>query len=282
MELLSSPFFQRALAAGLLAAVASGVVGTYVVVKEVSAVSGGLAHAAFGGLGLGYLLGFSPMVGAAGFGLLSGIGVGLAHRRLDQGLDTLVMMMWSLGMAVGILCVAAVPGYAPDLTSYLFGNLLFVTPRYLWIAAGLDVIVLIVVGLFGRQLQAVAFDEEFSEVAGVPVEATILLLLGLASLVVVLLIRVVGVLLAVALLTIPAAAARHWTASLGRMMVLATAAAAVFIVAGLLLSSGLSVGVGLDLPSGPLIVLAAGAGFGASAWLRRLAERPTRRGEGKG
>lgn len=273
MEALASPFFQRALAGGLLAALASGVVGTYVVVKEASAVSGGMAHAAFGGLGLGYLLGFSPMVGAAGFALLSGLGVGLAHRRLRQGLDTLVMMMWSVGMAVGILCVAAVPGYAPDLTSYLFGNLLFVTPRYLWIAAGLNAVVLAAVALFGRQLRAVAFDEEFSEIVGVPVDAVILLLLGLASLVVVLLIRVVGVLLAVALLTIPAALARHWSATLGRMMVLATAAGALFVATGLFAAYGLSASFGLDLPSGPLIVLAAGAGFAVSAWLRELRSR---------
>lgn len=272
MEALASPFFQRALAAGLLAAVASGVVGTYVVVKEASAVSGGMAHAAFGGLGLGYLLGFSPMAGAAGFALLSGLGVGLAHRRLHQGLDTLVMMMWSIGMAVGILCVAAVPGYAPDLTSYLFGNLLFVSPRYLWIAAALDIGVVAAVLLFGRQLRAVALDEEFSEVVGVPVDGMILLLMGMASLVVVLLIRVVGVLLAVALLTIPAALARHWSDTLGRMMVLASAAAALFIVVGLFGSYGLSDSFGLDLPSGPIIVLAAGAGFGLSAWLQRPGE----------
>lgn len=277
MEALASPFFQRALAAGLLAAVAAGVMGTYVVVKEASAISGGLAHAAFGGLGLGYLLGFSPMAGAAGFAVLSGLGIGLAHRRLHQGLDTLVMMMWSVGMAVGILCVAAVPGYAPDLTSFLFGNLLFVTPRYLWIAAALDVVLLATVAVFGRQLRAVAFDEEFSEVAGVPVEGMVLLLLGLASLVVVLMIRVVGVLLAVALLTIPAALARHWSATLGRMMVLATATGAVSITAGLFAAYGFSAGFGLDLPSGPLIVLTAGAGFGVSAWLR--ARRQKRTGE---
>lgn len=278
MEGLASPFFQRALAAGMLAALASGVMGTYVVVKEASAVSGGMAHAAFGGLGLGYLLGFSPMAGAAGFALLSGLGVGLAHRRLHQGLDTLVMMMWSVGMAVGILCVAAVPGYAPDLTSYLFGNLLFVTPRYLWIAAALDVVVLAAVALFGRQLRAVAFDEEFSEIVGVPVDTVVLLLLGLASLVVVLLIRVVGVLLAVALLTIPAALARHWSDTLGRMMVVASLAGAAFIAVGLFGAYGLSTGLGVDLPSGPLIVLAAGAGFGVSAWLSGL--RADTAGEG--
>lgn len=278
MDALASPFFQRALAAGMLAALASGVMGTYVVVKEASAVSGGMAHAAFGGLGLGYLLGFSPMAGAAGFALLSGLGVGLAHRRLHQGLDTLVMMMWSVGMAVGILCVAAVPGYAPDLTSYLFGNLLFVTPRYLWIAAALDVVVLAAVALFGRQLRAVAFDEEFSEIVGVPVDAMVLLLLGLASLVVVLLIRVVGVLLAVALLTIPAALARHWSATLGRMMVVASLTGAAFIAVGLFGAYGLSAGLGVDLPSGPLIVLAAGAGFGVSAWLSGL--RADAAGEG--
>jgi HD-GYP domain-containing protein (c-di-GMP phosphodiesterase class II)/ABC-type Mn2+/Zn2+ transport system permease subunit len=232
VEVISSPFFQRALAAGLLAAVACGIAGTYVVIKEMASISGGLAHAAFGGLGLGYALGFSPMLGAAGFSLLSGLGVGLAHRRLHQGLDTLIMMMWSVGMALGILLVAAVPGYAPDLASFLFGNLLFVTPTYVMLAGALDLVLLLAVVLLHRQLQAVAVDEEYAEVMGLPVDGLVLLLMGLVSLVVVLLIRVVGVLLVVALLTIPGAVARHWARTLGRMMVLATAVAVVIGEAG--------------------------------------------------
>jgi len=268
MDVVGSAFFQRALVAGLLVSVACGVVGTYVVVKEISAISGGLAHAAFGGLGLGYLLGFAPMLGAAGFGLAAGVGIGLAYRHMRQGLETLVMMVWSVGMALGLLLVAAVPGYAPDLTSYLFGNLLFVSPTYLWIAGVLDLVLLGVVVLLGRQLQGVAFDEEFAEAVGLPVDGLVVLLLGLVSLVVVLLIRVVGVLLVVALLTIPAAAARHWAGTLRGTMVLAFAVSAGSIVAGLFLSYGLSAGAGIELPTGPLVVLVAAAGFGLSAWAR--------------
>ena len=268
MEVLGSAFFQRALLAGLLVSVACGVVGTYVVVKEIASISGGLAHAAFGGLGLGYFLGFAPMLGAAGFGLAAGVGIGLADRRMRQGIETLVMMVWSVGMALGLLFVAAVPGYAPDLTSYLFGNLLFVSPTYLWIAAVLDLLLLGVVVVLGRQLQGVAFDEDFAESVGLPVDGLVVLLLGLVSVVVVLLIRVVGVLLVVALLTIPAAAARHWAASMRRTMVLAFLASAGSIVGGLFLSYGLSAGAGIELPTGPLVVLVAAAGFGVSAWCR--------------
>lgn len=276
MEALQLPFFQRALVAGLLASVACGVVGSYVVVKDMPAISGGLAHAAFGGLGLGYFLGFDPMLGAAGFGVASGLGIGVAYRRLRHGLDTLVMMVWSVGMATGIVLVAAVPGYAPDLTSYLFGNILFASPAYLWAGAALDAVLLLAVGAFFRELQAVAFDEEFAEVAGVPVDAAILVLLALTSLVVVLLIRVVGVLLVVALLTIPAAVARQWARALGRMMVLATGLCALFVTAGLFVSYGLSATWELDLPAGPVVVLLAGAGFALSSWIR--SRRPGGRG----
>lgn len=270
MEVLTSAFFQRALVAGLLVSIACGIVGTYVVVKEIASISGGLAHAAFGGLGLGYFLGFAPMLGAAGFGLAAGVGIGLAYRRMRQGLETLVMMVWSVGMAVGLLFVAAVPGYAPDLTTYLFGNLLFVSPTYLWIAAFLDLLLLGVVVVLGRQLQGMAFDEDFAEAVGLPVDGLVVLLLGLVSVVVVLLIRVVGVLLVVALLTIPAAAARHWATSLRRTMVLAFLGSAGSIVSGLFLSYGLSTGAGIELPTGPLVVLVAAAGFGVSAWCRPL------------
>lgn len=264
VEAFQYGFFQRAFAAGLLASVACGIVGTYVVVKDIASISGGLAHAAFGGIGLGYLAGFAPMLGAAGFGLVSGLGIGVAYRRLDQGLQTLVMMVWSVGMALGILFVAAVPGSAPDLTTYLFGNILFVSPTYLWLTAALDGVLLLAVLLLSRELQSVAFDEEFAEIAGVPVDAVILLLLALTSLVVVVLIRVVGVLLVIALLTIPAVVARHWSGDIGRMMAVATAGGAASITAGLFGAYWLSAGFGLDLPTGPLVILVAAAGYAAS------------------
>ena len=267
---LALPFFRHALAAGLLAAVACGVIGSYVVVKEIASISGGLAHAAFGGVGLGYLLGFDPMLGAVGFGLLSGAGIGVAYRRRTQGLETLVSMVWAVGMALGVIFLAMVPGYAPDLAAYLFGNILLVSPTWILLAALLDGAVLLAVVLWHRPLQALCFDEEFAEVVGVPVTALLLLLLGLTALTVVLLIRVVGVILVIALLTIPAATARPWAATLGRLMALSTAVGATAIVGGLWLAWWLSIGPGIDLPTGPLIVIVAGALYGISKLVRSL------------
>ncbi|MEE8573011.1 MAG: metal ABC transporter permease [Gemmatimonadota bacterium] len=273
---LEYDFFQRALTAGLLASVACGIVGTFVVVRRMASISGGLAHAAFGGIGLGYLAGFPPMVGALVFGLLSALGVGVAELRLRQGIDTLIAMVWAVGMALGIIFASLAPGPTPDLLSYLFGNILFVPPMYLWFTAGLDLLLLFVVGLRYRELQAVAFDEEFSWVAGVPVAGLYLLLLGLTALTVVVLIRVVGVILAIALLTIPAAIARHWAHRLDRMMVLSSVIGALCITAGLFLSYGLSIGVGFDIPTGPFIILLAAAMYGVSALLSFAARRRNR------
>ena len=272
-EALSYPFFQRALAAGLLAAVACGIVGTFVVVRRIASISGGLSHAAFGGVGLGYLLGFEPMLGALGFGVLSALGIGVAELRLRQGLDTMIAMVWAVGMALGILFVSLAPGQAPDLLGYLFGNILLVSPGYVGLVALLDLLIVGTVLLLFRRLRAVAFDEEFAWVVGVPVEALFLLLLTLVALTVVVLIRVVGVILVIALLTIPAAVARHWTDRLSRMMALAVLTGAVSIAVGLFLTFGLSSEFGIDLPTGPSIILLAAAVYGVSAVARSLTGR---------
>jgi zinc transport system permease protein len=272
-EALSYPFFQRALAAGLLAAVACGIVGTFVVVRRIASISGGLSHAAFGGVGLGYLLGFEPMLGALGFGVLSALGIGMAELRLRQGLDTLIAMVWAVGMALGILFVSLAPGQAPDLLGYLFGNILLVSPGYVALVALLDLLIAGTVLLLFRRLRAVAFDEEFAWVIGVPVGASFLLLLTLVALTVVVLIRVVGVILVIALLTIPAAVARHWTDRLSRMMTLAVLTGAVSIAVGLFLTFGLSSEFGIDLPTGPSIILLAAAVYGVSAVARSLTGR---------
>jgi len=266
IEALSTPFFQRVLVAGLLASVACGVIGSLVVAKRISSLSGGISHAAFGGVGLGYLLGFDPT-------LLAGVVIGLAYRRVRSGLDTLISVVWAVGMALGILFVALAPGYAPDLTSYLFGSLLLVPWKYVvWIAA-VDGLVLAGVALLFKELQAIAFDEEFAEVVGLPVEALFLGLLALTSLAVVVLMRVVGVILAIALLTLPAATSRQWTRSLPPMMLGATALSAACTLGGLLLSFELSGRVSISAPPGPLVVLLAAALFALSSALRRLRGR---------
>jgi zinc transport system permease protein len=275
IEALELPFFQRVLAAGLLASVACGIVGSYVVAKRISTLAGGVSHAAFGGVGLGWWLGFPPMLGAAAFGLLASCLIGFAWRRMGAALDTLTSMVWAVGMALGIIFVSLAPGYAPDLMSFLFGNLLFVPWEYVRLVAGLDVAVLLAVALLGKELQAVAFDEEFAEVAGVPVERTFLLLLSISALTVVALIRVVGVVLAIALLTIPAMIARHWSDSLRGMMAISVPVCAACVLAGLTGSWLISDLFGLSVPPGPLVVMVAALAWAASGSLRP--RRPARR-----
>jgi zinc transport system permease protein len=182
-------------------------------------------------------------------------------------------MVWATGMALGIVFVALAPGYAPDLMSYLFGSLLLVPWEYVALVAVLDAAIVLAVLLFHRQFEAVCFDEEFAEVAGVPAEGVFLGLLALAALAIVTLIRVVGVILAIALLTIPAATARPWVTSLRAMMALAIALCAASTVGGLFLSYGLSESFGISVPPGPLIVLLAALGYGASAALRAASTR---------
>ncbi len=263
------PFLLRALLAGLLASVACGIIGSYIVAKRISSISGGLAHAAFGGVGLGFLAGFPPMLGAAGFGLAAGVLVGWAQRRLGAALDTWVSIVWSVGMALGILFVSLAPGYAPDLMSYLFGSLLFVPWDYVAIVAAVDVLILVAVFLFHRHFEAVCFDDEYAEVAGVPADATFLGLMALTALSIVCLIRVVGVILAIALLTLPATTARQWTHSLPTMMMVSVGLAATEIVGGLLLSYQLSASAAVSVPPGPLAILLAALVYAGSSVLER-------------
>ena len=253
-DALSLGFFQRALLAGCLTSIVCGILGSFVVVKRFASISGGLAHAAFGGIGIGFALGIDPLLGATGFCLLCSVVIGLVYRRHQQSLDTLVAMVWSVGMAVGILLISLTPGFAPNLNSYLFGSILFVPKEYLYLIAGLDVaVVLIVVTLF-KEFQAISFDEEFAEIRGLHVDALFVLLLSLTALVVVALILVVGVILTIALLTTPAVIGRQWSKTLPGMMVLASLVSALSTSSGLFLSYALSVRE-IQAPTGPLIII---------------------------
>ncbi len=275
-EALEYDFFRHALYAGLLASIACGIIGTFVVVKQISSISGGLSHAAFGGLGLGYLLGFSPVLGAAVFCLVCSFIIAIAYRKKHQTLDTLISMVWSIGMALGVLFISLAPGPVPDLNSYLFGSILFVPKTYLVFVAALDLLLLGVLRIYFRELQAISFDEEFAEVTGVQVGPLFLLLLALTSLVVITLIRVVGVIMLIALLTLPAVTARHWSEGLKQMIVLASAIAAFSTTAGLFLSYGLSESFAAKVPTGPLIILLAAVCFGFSHILRsRFLAKPS-------
>jgi zinc transport system permease protein len=269
-DAFSLPIFQRVLIAGLLASLACGMLGTFIVAKRISSLSGGLAHAAFGGVGLGYFFGFAPMIGAAGFGVVSALAIGFGARRLREGIDTWISMVWAVGMALGIVFVALTPGYAPDLLSYLFGNLLFVSWHYVLMVGLLDLLIGAVVLALFKEFQAISFDEEFSEVVGVRVDRLFLLLLVLVALGIVTLIRVAGVILVIALLTMPAAIARHWTDDLRRMMLLATGVSVLCTMAGILISYALGSlpNMNVSIPPGPLVILFAAVLYGFSAIAR--------------
>jgi zinc transport system permease protein len=248
-------FMVNALAASLLAAVACGIVGVYVVVKRIVFISGGISHASFGGIGLGYFLGIDPVLCVIPFGIASALVIGEVRRRTLLSEDTAIGVIWAMGMALGIMLIALTPGYAPDLLSYLFGNILMVSRSTLWVMLALDVIIVSVVCLLYKEFLAITFDEEFATVIGIPAHKLYLVLLCLIALTVVMLIRVVGVILVIALLTIPAAASRRLTNDLRKMMGLSIIFAALFCITGLYLSYL------FDLPSGSTIVLVSGVVF---------------------
>jgi zinc transport system permease protein len=264
LEALQYEFMRNALMAGLLAAVACGIIGVYVVVKRVVFISGGIAHASFGGIGLGYFLGINPVLGALFFTLASALGMGVVARRTRLPEDTAIGILWAMGMALGIIFIGLTPGYAPDLFSYLFGSILTVPFSDLILMLVLDAVIVSVVFLLYKEFLALSFDEEFGRVVGVPTEGLYLLLLCLIALTVVVLIRVVGIILIIALLTIPAAMARQFTHNLKRMMLLAILIGAIFTFSGLWLSYV------LDLASGATIILVSGTTLLLSFGFSRL------------
>jgi zinc transport system permease protein len=264
IEILQFEFMQNAFAAGLLAAIACGIIGTYVVVKRMVFISGGIAHASFGGIGIGYFMGIDPIIGALVFAIASALGMGALVRRTKLPEDTAIGIFWAIGMALGVLFIALTPGYAPDLFSYLFGNILTVPTSDLLLMIILDGVIILVVSLLYKEFTALSFDEEFSKVMGLPVERLYLTLLCLIALTVVLLIRIVGIILIIALLTIPAATARRFTSNLKKMMMLSVALGIGFTFGGLWLSYV------VDLPSGATIILVSGGVFLASLGFSRL------------
>lgn len=270
IDILAFPFFQHALIAGVLISIACGIIGSYVVVKKIALISGGISHSAFGGIGLGYLLGFDPILGALVFSLASALGIGVASRVAGEHEDTLIATMWAVGMALGILFVSLAPGYAPDLFSYLFGNILFIPASDLVLMLALDLLIVGVVSLFYNELLAVTFDEEFASIMNIPVQRISLLLLCLTALTVVMLIRAVGVILVIALLTLPAAIGRQHSVRLPRIMGIA-------IILGILFSfSGMWVSYLLAVPSGASIILIGAAVYAASTLYVRRNRHATR------
>lgn len=269
-------FLQHALLTGLLASVACGVVGTYVVARRITYIAGAIAHCVLGGIGAARWLNvvggwtwLQPLHGAVVAAVLAALVIGLVSLRARQREDTVIGAIWAIGMATGILFIARTPGYQEDLLGYLFGNILMVSRSDLWLVAGLDVLVLGLGLLFYHQFLAVCFDGEFARLRGVSVELFYLLLLLLTALTVVLLVTVVGIVLVIALLTLPAAVANHFSKTLWQMMAIGALCCALFTTGGLALSYT------ANLPAGAVIILIA-----AAAWLLLDVGRLARRSRG--
>ena len=207
IEALQFDFMRNALLAGLLVSIACGMIGTLVVVNRIVFISGGIAHAAYGGIGLGYFLNFSPFIGAIAFSLLSALAMGWVNRKTQQRADTIIGVMWAIGMALGILLIDLTKGYKADVSSYLFGSILPFPPQDLQIMLVLDIIIALMTLIFYKELLAISFDPVFAETRNVAVDSLYLMLIGAIALTVVMVMRVVGLILVIALLTIPAAIA---------------------------------------------------------------------------
>jgi zinc transport system permease protein len=255
---------RNALFAGVLVSIACGIIGSYVVVNRTVFISGGIAHAAYGGIGMGYLLGIEPMWAAIPFSLGAALLMGFVYQRTRQHADTLIGVLWALGMALGIIFIDLAPGYTADLMSYLFGSILAVPQSSLLTMLVLDGVIILVFFVFYRQFLAISFDEEFARVINVRVEPFYYLQLGLTALTVVVTMRVVGLIMVIALLTIPAAISLQFSNNLPRMMVISSILGILFTLSGLFLSYM------FNITSGATIILVAGSTFLLSLLYKHL------------
>ncbi len=248
-EMFSYTFMQNAFILTVLASISCGIVGSLITVNRMSSFTGSIAHASFGGLGLAYMVGVHPMVGATVFAVGSALGIGALSDRSKLGSDTAMAALWATGMAAGLVFIKLSGTYNADLMSWLFGSLMSVSQADIILTAGLDLVVIGSVVFLYKEFVGISYDLEFTRIQGMPVWFIRGLFLVMAALTTIVLMKVTGLIMVIALLTIPAAIAEKFSSSLLKMMLLATLLSFLFSVTGLLLSWW------LDLPSGPVIIL---------------------------
>jgi zinc transport system permease protein len=264
IEALQLEFMRNALAAGILVSLVCGVIGTLVVVNRIVFLAGGIAHAAYGGIGLAFFLDWPFVAGTTSFSLLAAAAMAAVTLKAKHRADAMVGVIWAVGMAAGVILLDLTPGYNVDLMSYLFGSILAVPGSDLWQMGAIGAGVILVVTWYYNDFLAMSYDDEFARLRNVPVTFLYCLLLGMIAVTVVMIIRVVGLILVIALLTIPPFIAEKFTGSLRSMMVASSALSCLFTLSGLWLSYL------LNLTSGATIILVAAAGFLlAHIWGRR-------------
>jgi zinc transport system permease protein len=269
IEALQLEFIRNALAAGILVSLVCGVIGSLVVVNRIVFLAGGIAHAAYGGIGLAFFMGWPYVAGTLGVSVVSAGIMAAVTLRARHRVDAMVGVIWAVGMASGVILLDLTPGYNADLMSYLFGSILAVPASDLWQMGAIAVGVVITVTFYYNDFLAMSYDDEFARLRRVPVTFLYCLLLVMIALTVVMIIRVVGLILVIALLTIPPFIAEKFTGSLRAMMVVASLLSCIFTVSGLWLSYL------LNLTSGATIILVAAVGFfAATLWGRFKPRHP--------
>lgn len=253
--LLQYQFIQHAVIAAVLASIVCGIVGVIIVEKKLVMMSGGIAHTSYGGVGLGYMLGFEPVLGALLVSVCAALGLGYVQRKGISASDVVIGLFWSLGMALGVLFIALTPGYPPDLASYLFGSILSVTRADLTMMAVLTALVVLIVVLLFDYWQTYLFDEEFASLMGIGTSFLGYLLYVLIALAVVVLLRSAGIILVMALLTAPTAIAVMLARSLQGRMLWAS------LLGGIFCLTGIAISYILNIASGAAIVMTASAAY---------------------
>ncbi len=266
-EVLQFEFMRNALVAGLLASIICGIIGTFVVVNRIAFLAGGIAHAAYGGIGLAFFFGLPYIVGTLGFTLFAAMIMAAVTLKARDRADTFIGVLWAGGMGLGVLLLDLTPGYNVDLMSYLFGSILAVPQSDLWQMLVMCLSVGLIVIFFYNDFLAMSYDEEFAQLRGVPVKGLYFLLIGMIALSIVMIIRVVGLILVIALLTIPPYIAEKYARSLSMMMLISTLLCCMFTMTGLWLSYI------FNLTSGATIIMVAVAAFFISFLVQYLNSR---------
>jgi zinc transport system permease protein len=249
MELLQYAFFRNALTGSILIAIACGITGAYIVARRLVFISGGITHASFGGLGLGFYLGANPILTALLFSILAALGVERISRNSQVREDSAIAGIWSLGMALGVIFIFLTPGYAPNLSAYLFGNILTISSTDLIAMAALAATTAIAFALFHKEITAIAFDKEFALTQRLPVRLAQYVMMTFIATTIVLSIRLAGIMLLMSMLTMPQMTVNLFTSSLVKIASLSIAIGFLACITGLILSYY------LDIPSGAFIIL---------------------------
>lgn len=273
-DLQNHTFLQYAALTGALSSISCGIVGAFVVVKRITYIAGGIAHTVLGGMGAAVYIqktgvwpGCEPLYGAIVAAIMAALIIGIVSVRAKEREDTIIGALWAAGMAVGILFISRTPGYSADLMSYLFGNILMVSSKDIWLMVGLDIVVVGLTFALFHQFLSVCFDSEFAELRGLNANLLYIILLCLTALTVVVLISIVGIVLVIALLTLPAAIAGFFCRNLKTIIIVSSGLCALFT------TSGLMVSYGPDLPVGATTIALAAATYLALSIIKALGQK---------